>query len=71
MRDGTNRAMFNNITYNAPVVPTVFSAITLDAVAGNGSANVASAYGPWNYVFQAGDVLDFVVMNSDANGHPL
>ncbi|KAL5512657.1 hypothetical protein ACEPAG_2923 [Sanghuangporus baumii] len=70
MTDGSNRAMFNNITYNAPVVPTVFSAISLDEVAGNGSANVASAYGPWNYVFDAGDVLDFVVMNSDANGHP-
>ncbi|KAL5524740.1 FET3_1 [Sanghuangporus sanghuang] len=70
MTDGTNRAMFNNITYNTPVVPSVFSAISLDGVAGNGSADVASAYGPWNYVLDAGEVVDILLMNSDAGKHP-
>ena len=63
--------MFNNITYNTPVVPSVFSAVSLDSVAGNGSADVASAYGPWNYVLDAGDVVDILLMNSDAGKHPL
>lgn len=32
MTDGTNRAMFNNVTYNAPVVPPLLSALSLDEV---------------------------------------
>ncbi|EJC98544.1 Fet3 protein [Fomitiporia mediterranea MF3/22] len=70
MTDGTNRAMFNNITYNTPVVPSVFSAVSMDSVAGPGAADVASAYGPWNYVLDDGDVVDILLMNSDAGKHP-
>ena len=32
MSDGTNRGMFNNVTYNTPVVPPELSALTLDNV---------------------------------------
>ncbi|KAI5116373.1 hypothetical protein M0805_008686 [Coniferiporia weirii] len=70
MTDGTNHAMFNDVTYNTPVVPTVFSALTLDSVAGNGSSDVASAYGPWNFVLAANDTVDILLMNSDVGKHP-
>lgn len=68
---GTNRAFFNDITYNTPQVPTILSALTLDAVAGAGSADVAGAYGPWNFILEQGETVDLVVMNSDAGKHPL
>lgn len=32
MDDGTNRAMFNEITYDVPIVPAVLSALSLDSV---------------------------------------
>ena len=70
-QNGVNRAYFNNITYNTPNVPAILSALTLDEVAGTGAADVASAYGPWNYVLQSGDTVDIEVMNSDAGKHPL
>ncbi|KAH8809524.1 Fet3 protein [Flagelloscypha sp. PMI_526] len=71
MDDGTNRAMFNDITYNAPVVPTVFSAVTLNNVTGQAGANsVPGAYGPWNYVLELNGSVDLVVQNSDAGKHP-
>lgn len=69
--DGSNRAYFNSVTYNPPVVPAVFSALSLDSVVGPGSSDVASAYGPWNFVLNYGETVDLVVMNSDAGKHPL
>lgn len=63
--------MFNNITYNMPVIPSVFSAISLDVDVRPDAADVAGAYGPWNYVLEAGDVVDIVLMNSDAGKHIL
>lgn len=71
MTDGTNRAMFNNITYNTPIVPAILSALSLDEVAGSGASAVASAYGPWNFVLQHGDIVDIELMNSDSGKHPL
>lgn len=71
MTDGTNHAMFNGITYDSPLVPSVFSALSLDAVAGANASSVASAYGPWNYVLNEGDVVDIELQNSDAGKHPL
>ena len=69
--DGTNRAYFNETTYNTPNVATVFSAFSLDEVAGEGASLVAGAYGPWNFVLDANETVDIVVMNSDAGKHPL
>jgi iron transport multicopper oxidase len=71
---GTNRAMFNSVTFNSPVVPGVFSMLSLargDGGVGEGAAEVAEAYGPWSYVLGEGDVVDLVLMNSDAGKHPL
>jgi iron transport multicopper oxidase len=66
MSDGTNRAMFNLITYNMPLVPAVLSELTL----GN-NATVAGAYGPTSFVLNHLDVVDLVVQNGDTGPHPL
>ncbi|PPQ74774.1 hypothetical protein CVT24_003198 [Panaeolus cyanescens] len=63
--DGTNRAMFNGITYNSPLVPAIFSELSLGP-----NASVASAYGPSSWILNQGDVVDLVVMNGDAGKHP-
>ncbi|KZV80843.1 laccase [Exidia glandulosa HHB12029] len=65
LTDGTNRAMFNNITYNPPIVPTVFSELSLgqDAVQ-------AQLYGPSSFVLNKGDVVELKVFNFDAGKHP-
>jgi iron transport multicopper oxidase len=66
MDDGTNHAMFNQVTFNFPVVPSVLSALTLGA-----NATVAKAYGPLSFVVEYGDVVDLVVKNGDVGKHPL
>lgn len=66
MDDGTNRAMFNGITYNSPLVPAVFSELTL-----GDNATVPSAYGPSSFVIEYGDVVDLVIKNGDVGKHPL
>lgn len=71
MTDGTNRAMFNSITYNTPVVPAILSALTLDTVTGTNNASaVASAYGPWAFVLEYGESVDLLLNNSDSGKHP-
>ncbi|KAG5638015.1 hypothetical protein H0H81_002283 [Sphagnurus paluster] len=65
MDDGTNRAMFNQITYNPPLVPAVFSELTLGS-----NATVAGAYGPLSFVLDHLEVIDIVIKNSDAGKHP-
>lgn len=66
MNDGTNHAMFNLITYNAPLVPSILSQITLGTNASN-----PDAYGPYSFVLDHLDVIDLVVKNSDVGKHPL
>lgn len=66
MTDGTNRAMFNNITYNAPVVPALFSELSLAD-----NATVTAAYGPSAIVLNHLDVVELTVTNLDAGKHPL
>ncbi|KAJ7784867.1 Fet3 protein [Mycena maculata] len=65
MTDGTNRALFNNITYNIPLVPTVLSEMTLGS-----NATVAGAYGPTSFVLNHLDVIDLLVQNADTGAHP-
>ncbi|KAG6872477.1 hypothetical protein C0995_009411 [Termitomyces sp. Mi166 len=65
MDDGTNRAMFNQITYNMPLVPAIFSELTLGT-----NATVATAYGPTSFVLDHLDVVDIVIKNGDAGKHP-
>ncbi len=66
MTDGTNRGMFNKITYTAPLVPALFSELTLGP-----NATVAKAYGPNSFVLEHLEVVDFVIKNADDNMHPL
>ena len=66
MDDGTNRAMFNGVTYNFPTTPAVLSQLTL-----GGNASVAEAYGPLAFVVNHLDVFDIVLKNGDAGKHPL
>lgn len=65
MDDGTNHAMFNQITYNTPLVPAIFSELTLGP-----NATVESAYGPLSFVIEHMDVVDIVVKNGDTGKHP-
>nr|AHD24915.1 putative laccase 2 [Flammulina velutipes] len=65
MDDGTNHAMFNMVTFNTPIVPSVFSALTLGS-----NATVQEAYSPNSFVIEHMDVLDIVVKNGDAGKHP-
>ncbi|ESK96308.1 multicopper oxidase [Moniliophthora roreri MCA 2997] len=65
MDDGTNRAMFNQITYNQPNTPAIFSALTL-----GDDATVERAYGPLSFVVSHMEVVDLVVKNGDAGKHP-
>jgi iron transport multicopper oxidase len=45
MDDGTNRAMFNQITYNSPLVPTALSILTLGP-----NATDVTAYGTTSFI---------------------
>ncbi|KAF8988433.1 Fet3 protein [Cyathus striatus] len=65
MTDGTNRAMFNNVTYSSPLVPLVLSELTTAK-----NATVQSEYGPSTFVINPFDVVDIVVQNADSGGHP-
>ncbi|KAH9478002.1 Iron multicopper oxidase fer1 [Psilocybe cubensis] len=65
MNDGTNHAMFNQITYNSPLVPAIFSTMTLGP-----NATAQSAYGPLSFVIEHMDVVDIIVKNGDAGKHP-
>lgn len=66
MDDGTNRALFNDITYNSPLVPATLSELTLGS-----NATVPGAYGPSSFVLEHNDVVDIIVNNSDTGAHPL
>lgn len=66
MDDGTNHAMFNEITYNSPLVPAILSEMTLGS-----NATVEEAYGPLSFVVDHLDVVDIVIQNSDTGDHPL
>jgi iron transport multicopper oxidase len=66
MTDRTNRAMFNNITFNYPLVPAEFSALSLGP-----NATVQEAYTPLSFVLDHLDVVDLVIKNGDSGSHPL
>jgi iron transport multicopper oxidase len=66
MDDGTNRAMFNQITYNSPLVPAIFSELSLGS-----NATAEEAYGPLSFVVNYMEVVDIVLKNGDSGKHPL
>ena len=65
MSDGTRRAMFNGITFDFPLVPSMLSEMTLGENATN-----PNAYVPLSFVLNYGEVIDLVVKSGDGS-HPL
>ncbi|KAK7221715.1 hypothetical protein V2G26_009718 [Clonostachys chloroleuca] len=67
LRDGMNYAWFNNITYKAPKVPSLYTALS----AGEDATNPA-VYGTWtnSFVLEKGEIVQLVVNNLDTGRHP-
>ncbi|KAH9000834.1 Fet3 protein [Lactarius hatsudake] len=65
MSDGTNRAMFNQITYNSPLVPTALSILTLGP-----NATSVTAYGTTSFVLDHLSAVQIILKNGDAGKHP-
>ncbi|KAK2607355.1 hypothetical protein N8I77_006034 [Diaporthe amygdali] len=65
--DGANYAFFNNITYKAPKVPTLYTALSAGETANN-----ALVYGSHthSFVLQKGEIVQIVVDNDDTGKHP-
>jgi hypothetical protein len=66
MTDGTNRAMFNQISYQSPLVPTVLSVLTLGS-----NATEATAYGTASIVLDHLSAVQIILKNGDVGKHPL
>ncbi|KAI5468123.1 Cupredoxin [Mariannaea sp. PMI_226] len=67
LHDGANYAFFNNITYKAPKVPTLYTALTSGELATN-----ARVYGSYtnSFVLEKGDIVQIVLNNLDSGRHP-
>jgi len=65
MDDGTNRAMFNLITYNQPLVPTALSILTLGP-----NATAMTAYGTTSFILKHLSVVQIILKNGDVGKHP-
>ncbi|KAI0287135.1 Fet3 protein [Russula brevipes] len=65
MTDGTNRAMFNQISYQSPLVPTVLSVLTLGS-----NATEATAYGTASIVLDHLSAVQIILKNGDVGKHP-
>lgn len=65
--DGANYAFFNNITYKAPKVPTLYTVLS----AGDAATN-AEVYGTYThpFVLERNEVVQIVVNNLDPGRHP-
>ncbi|KAJ4306691.1 ferroxidase fet3 [Collariella sp. IMI 366227] len=65
--DGANYAFFNNITYQAAVVPTLYTALSAGELATN-----PAVYGTYtnSFVLHKDQVIDIVVNNLDPGKHP-
>ncbi|KAI1858714.1 uncharacterized protein JN550_012546 [Neoarthrinium moseri] len=65
--DGANYAFFNNITYTAPKVPTLYTALSTGEHASN-----PLVYGDYtnSFVLEKGQVVQIVVNNLDSGRHP-
>ncbi|VTO84015.1 unnamed protein product [Fusarium graminearum] len=67
LRDGANYAFFNNITYRAPKVPTLYTALTSGKEATN-----PQIYGTYthSFVLEKDEIVQIVVNNRDDGRHP-
>lgn len=66
MDDGTNRGIINGTTWNAPLVPSILTSVSM----GTDALNPA-VYGPNTFILQYGEVLLVKVINYDDGSHPL
>ena len=66
MTDGTNRAMFNQVSYLPPLVPTVLSVLTLGP-----NATDATPYGYSGFVLDHLSTVQIILKNGDIGNHPL
>lgn len=66
MTDGTNRAMFNLVSYHSPLVPTVLSVLTLGS-----NATDVTAYGTGGIVLDHLSAVEIILKNGDVGKHPL
>ena len=67
LRDGANYAFFNNITYSAPKVPTLYTALS----AGDDAMN-PQVYGEYThpFVLKKDEIVQIRLNNLDAGRHP-
>ncbi|KAL8286981.1 hypothetical protein RQP46_003987 [Phenoliferia psychrophenolica] len=67
--DGTNRGSFNNLTFQMPITPSLYSASMLSM--GEDATNIA-VYGKQSaaYILEKNEVVDLLVINWDDNAHP-
>lgn len=67
LRDGANYAFFNNITYRAPKVPTLYTALT----SGKDAMN-PQVYGTYthSFVLERDEIVQIVLNNMDDGRHP-
>ncbi|KAL9572610.1 hypothetical protein ACKAV7_003443 [Fusarium commune] len=67
LRDGANYAFFNNITYRAPKVPTLYTALTSGKQATN-----PQIYGMYthSFVLEKDEIVQLVINNRDDGRHP-
>ncbi|KAH8677280.1 Cupredoxin, partial [Xylariales sp. PMI_506] len=65
--DGANYAFFNNITYTAPKVPTLYTVLSTGADATN-----PVVYGDYTHAFvlDKGQIVQIIVNNLDTGRHP-
>ena len=66
MTDGTNRGMFNQVSYLYPLVPTVLSVLTLGS-----NATDATPYGYSGFVLDHLSAVQIILKNGDIGNHPL
>ncbi|KAI0393545.1 Cupredoxin [Xylariaceae sp. FL0594] len=67
LRDGANYAFFNNITYKAPKVPSLYTALSSGHLATD-----PRVYGSHTnaFVLEKGEIVQIVVNNLDSGRHP-
>ncbi|KAI8948498.1 Cupredoxin [Xylaria longipes] len=67
LNDGANYAFFNNITYKAPKVPTLYTALSAGELVTD-----AEIYGTYThpFVLDRGQIVQIVVNNLDTGRHP-
>ncbi|KAN0107686.1 Fet3 protein [Russula decolorans] len=65
MTDGTNHAMFNQVSYLPPLVPTVLSVLTLGS-----NATDTTPYGYSGFVLDHLSAVQIIIKNGDIGNHP-